>query len=87
MIDTSQTIKDKIDRARMTGKTSPSQIYIAENPTSRLAHRDTEKSFKSVSLRQITNRCHLIDPHYLGKGISSSKDQLTNSYWRNAELI
>ena len=34
----SQTMKDKIDRARMTGKTAPSQIYIAENPTSILTH-------------------------------------------------
>ena len=81
----SQTMKDKIDRARMTGKTAPSQIYIAENPTSILTHGDTNNSPKSVNLRQISNRCHLIDRHYLGKDLS--KDRLTNSDWRNAEII
>ena len=40
---------------------------------------------KSVNLRQISNRCHLIDRHYLGKDLS--KDILTNSDWRNAEII
>ena len=75
----SQTMKDNTDRARMTGKTAPSQIYIAENPTSILTHGDIDKSLKSVNLRQITNRCHLIDRHYLRKG---AKDQLTNCDWK-----
>ena len=69
-------MEDDIDRTRMTGKTAPSQIYIAENPTSSLSHGDIDKSLKSVNLRQITNRCNLIDRHYLRKG---AKDKLKNS--------
>ena len=80
-------MKDKIDRARMTGKTAPSQIYIAENPTSILTHGDTAIPIKSINLRQISNRCYFIDHHYLEKGLSGFNHKLTNSDWRNAEII
>ena len=83
----SQSMKHKIDRARMTGKTAPSQIYIAENPTSILTHGDTAIPTKSINLRQISNRCYLIDRHYLGNDLSGFKHKLTNSDWRNAEII
>ena len=80
-------MKDKINWARMTGKTAPSQIYTAENPTSILTHGDTAIHIKSINLHQISNRCYLIDRHYLGKGLSGFNHKLTNSDWRNAEII